>query len=218
MSYPPAKEVEQEAAATLAGAARSWHSASVPEYPVYRFTVDQYHEMISTGILTDDDPIELLEGWLIPKMSKNPPHALVTRLLRKLFTDILPDGWFVDSQEPISTADSEPEPDMAIVRGNIRDYTNHHPQAKDVALVGEVADATLQRDRAIKKRLYAAAEIPVYWIVNLVDNQIEVYTEPAGTGRKAAYQQEQIYGANDEVPVVVDGRSLTTIPAKEILP
>ncbi|MBX3060049.1 MAG: Uma2 family endonuclease [Anaerolineae bacterium] len=218
MNYPPSKEAEQEASATLAGTARSQHSASVPEYPVYRFTVDQYHEMISTGILTDDDPIELLEGWLIPKMSKNPPHALATRLLRMLFTDILPDGWFVDSQEPISTADSEPEPDVAIVRGNIWDYANHHPQAKDVALVVEVADATLQRDRSIKKRLYAAAGIPMYWIVNLVDNQVEVYTEPSGTGERAAYRQQQVYGVNDEVPVVVDGRTLTTIPAQEILP
>lgn len=85
-------------------------------------------------------------------------------------------------------------------------------------MVIEVADSSLRQDRTLKKRLYAAWGIPVYWIINLVNNQIEVYTEPVGMERKATYQQEQIYGVNDEVPVVVDGRTLTTIPAKEILP
>lgn len=191
---------------------------AVPPLPLYRLSVAQYHAMIDAGVLTEDDPIELLEGCLVTKMPKNRPHSLTTQTLRDLLPQLLPVGYFVEDQEPVTTEDSEPEPDMMVIRGRRRDYPAEPPKPENVALIVEVADSTLHRDRTVKKRLYAAAEIPVYWIINLVNNQIEVYTEPIGTGRKATYQQEQVYGVEDEVPVVVDGRTLTTIPTKEILP
>ena len=73
----------------------------------------------------------------------------------------MPQGWYVDAQEPITTSDSEPEPDVVIVRGDTRQYLNRHPGAQDLALVVEVADTSLQRDRTSKKRLYARVGIPV---------------------------------------------------------
>src|SRR5437764_4239507 len=98
--------------------------APVPDEPVWTLSVDQYHDMIRIGILTDNDPVELLEGVLIPKMPKNPAHALAKRLLRRALERLLPGGWFVDEQEPVTTTDSEPEPDIAVIRGDVRDYAD----------------------------------------------------------------------------------------------
>ena len=185
---------------------------------IWRFSVDQYHAMIRAGILTEDDPVELLEGWLVTKMPKNPPHSVVTQLTREALARILPSGWYVDAQEPITTADSEPEPDVMVVRGETRHYLDRHPGPQDVALVIEVADSTLQRDRSLKKRLYAAAGIPVYWIVNLPDSQIEVYTEPSGPGEQLDYRQWQNYGPADTIPVVTEGREVGRLAVRDLLP
>jgi len=192
--------------------------AAVPPDVIWRLSVDQYHAMIHTGILTDDDPVELLEGWLVAKMPKNPPHRAVTRLLRQVLERLVPAEWYVDSQEPITTDDSEPEPDVVVVRGETRHYLDRHPGPNDVGLVIEVADTTLQRDRGFKKRLYARVGIPVYWIVNLSDNQCEVYTEPSGSGPQPDYRQRQDYGASDIIPVVLAGIEVGRIAVRELLP
>lgn len=192
--------------------------AAVPPDVIWRLSVDQYHAMIHTGILTDDDPVELLEGWLVAKMPKNPPHRAVTRLIRQVLERLVPAEWYVDSQEPITTGDSEPEPDVVVVRGETRHYLDRHPGPNDVGLVIEVADTTLQRDRGFKKRLYARAGIPVYWIVNLSDNQCEVYTEPSGSGPQPDYRQRQDYGASDVIPVILAGIEVGRIALRELLP
>src|ERR1039458_4093748 len=95
---------------------------AVPEAPIFRLTVEQYHDMVRTGILTEDDPVELLEGWLVYKMSKNPPHSVATDLTATALRRLAPSDWCVRSQEPITTSDSEPEPDIALARGTPRDY------------------------------------------------------------------------------------------------
>jgi Uma2 family endonuclease len=193
-------------------------SAAVSTDVIWRFSVDQYHAMIRAGILTEDDPVELLEGWLVTKMPKNPHHRVATRLIRQALESILPPGWYVDTQEPLTTIDSEPEPDVMVVRGEPRHYLDRHPGPQDVALVVEVADSTLQRDRSLKKRLYAAAEIPVYWIVNLLESQIEVYTNPSGPGEQPDYHQQQNYGPADVVPMVIEGRELGCLAVQDLLP
>jgi Uma2 family endonuclease len=174
--------------------------------------------MIRTGILTDDDPVELLEGWLVYKMPKNPPHRVATRLLRQALESLGLVGWYVDAQGPITTADSEPEPDAVVVRGDTRQYLDRHPGPPDVALIVEVADTTLARDRTSKKRLYAVALIPVYWIVNLPEKQVEVYSDPTGPGDQPNYRSRQVFGPADEVPVVVEGREVGRLAVRELLP
>ncbi|MCL4872031.1 MAG: Uma2 family endonuclease [Anaerolineae bacterium] len=126
------------------------------------------------------------------KDAQKPKHSIITRLVRRLLADIILVGWYVDSQEPITTGDSEPEPDVLILKGTEKDYLDRHPQPSDVALVVEVSDATLSRDQGIKKRLYAAAAIPVYWIINLPDDQLvssdaAIYEQ--GRPRPASNQQ-----------------------------
>jgi Uma2 family endonuclease len=197
---------------------RSSQRVVVPAEPIWRLSVEQYHEMINAGVLTDDDPVELLEGALIAKMPKNPPHIFTTDLTRELLARLLPPGWHVKGQDPITTEDSEPEPDVTVIRGARRDYLERLPSPDEVALVIEVSDTTLRRDRGLKKRVYARAGIPVYLIINLPESQIEVYTSPAGEAEEPDYQQRQDYGPDDEVPIIIEGREVGRLLAREILP
>jgi hypothetical protein len=93
--------------------------AGNPNDLIWRLSVEQYHEMIRTGILTSDDPVELLEGWLIYKTPKSPRHSVSTRVTRRALEGVVPDGWYVDTQEPITLDDSEPEPDVMLVRARV---------------------------------------------------------------------------------------------------
>ena len=191
---------------------------AVPDVPIYRLTVEQYHAMARAGILREDDPVELLEGWLVQKMTKNPPHVVATGLVRRAVEQLLPSGWYVAVQDPISMADSEPEPDVAVVRGEVRDYLDRHPGPRDVALVVEVADSSLQTDRGAKKRVYARAGIPTYWIANLVEGKFEVYTDPTGPAEAPDYRQHHEYGPADTLPVVLGGAAVGSLPVRELLP
>lgn len=191
----------------------------VPDEPVHRFTVDEYHEIIRAGVLNTDDPLELLEGLLVQKMPKNPPHTIATQFLRDLLLAVLPAGWFVSDQEPVTTLDSEPEPDALVIRGTRRNYLERHPTPESVGLIVEVADATLRRDRGRKKRIYARANVPVYWIVNLIDRQVEVYTAPSGPdAAEPDYAQVQTYGPDDALPVVLDGNEVGRLTVRDLLP
>lgn len=192
--------------------------ATAPPDQVWRLSVRQYHEMSAAGILTEDDPVELLDGFLVPKMTKSPPHSPATGLTCAAIARLLPPGWFVDSQEPITTLDSEPEPDVRVVRGDRRDYLERHPGPADVALVVEVSDATLERDRTLKLRTYARAGIPVYWILDLRNRRLEVYTEPSGVHGNAGYRRRREVGAEASVVLEIDGVSVGEIALREVLP
>lgn len=191
---------------------------AIPVDPIYPLSVTQYHAMIRAGILTSEDKIELLQGWLIPKMPKNPAHRAATRLIRQALEQIIPDDWYVDSQEPITTLDSEPEPDVVVVRGNTRDYLDRHPGPDDLALVIEVSDATLRRDQTLKKSLYASAGIAVYWVVNLSEQQLIVYQQPTGMSGQPDYQQQTIYRIGDTVAVIIDQVEAGSVVLQDILP
>jgi Uma2 family endonuclease len=93
-----------------------------------------------------------------------------------------------------------------------------HPAPQDTGLVVEVSDSTLQDDRTLKARLYARSAIPVYWIINLIAGQVEVYTDPTGPDPSPAYRQRQDYSAADAVPLVLDGVEVARIPVRDLLP
>lgn len=99
----------------------SLDSSERPPGPVRRFTVEEYHKLIDSGLFPEDEPFELLEGWVVPKMARKPPHGVAIDLLSEVIRDRLPGGWRVRIQSAITTADSEPEPDVAVVRGQARD-------------------------------------------------------------------------------------------------
>src|ERR1700746_3232507 len=92
-----------------------------------RLSGSEYHRLIELGILTEDDNLELLEGYLVHKMSRNPPHDAALQLIQETLPRLLPLGWCLRMQSAIPLGGSEPEPDGAIVRGNARSYSSHHP-------------------------------------------------------------------------------------------
>lgn len=162
-------------------------------------TVQQYHAMIASGILQEGEPIELIDGLLVRKdrrdsggsiLTVGPRHTTIVTRLDQLFIELLSAVEFYPRiQQPITLNGlSEPEPDVAVVRGSVDSYTDHHPGPADIALVVEVADSSLKDDRDTKLRLYAAAGIPAYWIVNLRDNVVEVFERPLPGDKRYAVQ------------------------------
>jgi Uma2 family endonuclease len=173
--------------------------------------------MIRRGILKEGDAVELLEGILVKKMSKNPPHEAACYLVRLALEKILPSSLHVKATGPVTTRESEPEPDLSVIRGSIRDFLRKHPGPREVTLMVEVADSSLARDRGIKKRVYARAGVPEYWIVNLKDECVEVYSAPVA-GKEPGYRSCKTYSKKESVPVVLDGKELGRVSVKEILP
>lgn len=191
---------------------------SVTSYPpLYRLSVEQYHQLEQAGILGENDNVELLEGLLVEKMTKGAPHdGCLTTLGRRLMR-ALPEDKSVRLQCAITLSDSEPEPDVAVAEGSDECYMSRHPRPRDLHLVGEVADTSLLLDRTHKMRVYARARIPVYWIVNLQENVIEVYTQPRA-GRNPTYLHRQNYGLDHELPVLIDGREAARLAVRDLLP
>src|SRR5262249_55940429 len=112
----------------------------IPPLPVRRFTADEYHRMIESGVLHEGEGGDLLDGWVVPKMTRNPAHDLSLGLTEDEITRLLPAGWFRRDQSAVTTPESEPEPDVGVVRGRRRDYRDRHPGPQDLGLVVEVSD------------------------------------------------------------------------------
>jgi Uma2 family endonuclease len=187
-----------------------------PPYPIHRFSVAEYEELTRIGFLSEDDKVELLEGWIVPKMPKHPPHDGTIDLLVFLLTQLLPTGWYPRVQNSVVTADSVPEPDLVVVRGRPGDYRARHPTGAEIGLVIEVADTTVNRDRA-KAAIYARAGVPHYWIVNLEKLQVEVHSQPVGAGLDARYGSHQILTGDQSLAVILDGQTVGTLTVHQIL-
>ena len=183
-----------------------------------RFSVSEYHRLIEIGILTEDDNLELLEGYLVHKMSRNPPHDAAIQKGTKKWLRLLPSGWDIRVQCAITLTDSEPEPDFAIVRGDETTYAARHPGPADIGLVIEVAESTLPGDRDDKGRIYARAGIACYWIVNLIDRQVEVHTSPSGPVADPKYAQRVDHRVGDSVSVLLGTTALVQLAVQDLLP
>ncbi|MBV8126808.1 MAG: Uma2 family endonuclease [Planctomycetaceae bacterium] len=180
-----------------------------------RITVDEYERIIRARALNDPDRVELIDGYLVDKMGKSAEHGYATKKIIKALEALLPAGWAWRSEQPVRIPDyDEPEPDVTIVRGTDEDYEHRIPDPDDVGLLIEVSLTTLDHDRNEKLRAYARGGIPVYWTVNLVDRQIEVYTGP-GPG---SYGSRVDFKPGQAVPVVIDGQPLGQVAVDAILP
>jgi len=166
-------------------------ASSVPAYAqlasFHRFSVATYHPMLKAGILDEDSRTVLLEGYLVKKMGYNPPPANTLRRIRRRIERLTPAGWEFCEEKPVTLPDSEPHPDLAVARGDESTFAACHPGPADLGLVVEVADSSLAVDQQDMTRIYARANIVQYWIVNIPDRQVEVYTQPSGPTTTPAY-------------------------------
>jgi len=164
---------------------------------VLPLTVDQYHSMIAAGILREGQPTELIDGVLVRRdrsdrggdsMAHGPRHSLTLKRTERQLRAVEAYGFHLHVQLPVTLgAIQEPEPDVSVVRGKAEDYLERHPGQADILALVEVSDSTLEYDRTTKQRLFAAAGIGTYLIVNLPDERIEVYQQPlVSEGRYAA--------------------------------
>jgi len=185
---------------------------------IARFSVARYQKMIEVGILTTADKVELLENYVVLEMPRNPLHDSTLQRMLGPMLHHLPAGWGLRIRSGVTFADSQPEPDFALVRGTPTDYKDRHPGSADVGLLIEVADSSLLRDQRDKTRIYARGGIPCYWIVNFVDRRVEVYTQPSGSTPIPAYTSFQTFQSGDALPLVLDSATVGTIPVVELLP
>lgn len=186
----------------------------------YRFSIDQYHQMVATGILAEDERVQLLEGEIVRMTPIGPLHRYAVVAGAEALSKLLPAEWKLMIQQPITLANSEPEPDLCIVRSESARYLDRHPGPADVALVIEVADSSLPLDRNRKQTIYAAAGIPEYWIVNLDQRCVEVYREPGvpiELGR-AAYSARQAFVAGAAVPLRIGALECGSVAVAELMP
>ncbi len=183
-----------------------------------RFTVAEYHKLIEVGVLTENDDLELLDGYLVEKMPHNPIQDGTLQKVNRRLLSLLPAGWEARIQMAVTLSRSEPEPDLAVVRESPDGYTTCHPGPADIGLVVEVSNTTLDSDRDDKIPLYARDGIAVYWIVNLIDRQVEVYEQASGASPSPTYGTRRTYKPGDAIPVALGGVSLGTLPVDDLLP
>jgi Uma2 family endonuclease len=183
--------------------------------PLYRMSLEKYEAMVASGVFTKRDRFHLINGYLVEKMTQNPPHTIADDLCGQELARVLP-GWYIRAAKPIRLPGqaSEPEHDRCVVRGATRNYLGQHPGPSDIVLLVEVSDTSLATDREYGSRLYGPAGIPVYWIVNLVDRQVEVYTDPGPNG----YATRTDYRPGQRVPVVIGGQPVGQVAVDDILP
>jgi Uma2 family endonuclease len=149
----------------------------------HRFSVREYCRMAETGVLRPDARVELLNGEIIDMSPIGPFHGGVVSRLTRLFNEMSQGRWLVWPQNPLQLDDySEPQPDVMLLKPVPGEYTRQHPRPDDVLLLIEVADSTLETDRAEKLPAYGRAGVAEVWIVNLDEPTIEIYREPHFTG------------------------------------
>jgi Uma2 family endonuclease len=186
-------------------------------WPLYRMTVEQYESLIASGFFAERDDVHLIDGYVVNRMAESPLHGTVCEAIRMAMGAILlaVAGWHTRSEKGvrIPSQTSIPRPDLAVVRGDWRDYSVRYPEPSDTALVAEVSIASLDEDRAMAE-IYGKAGIPVYWIVNVDDGQVEVYSNPGPSG----YQSHEVLAPGHVLRVLINGVEVGEIPVADILP
>ena len=153
-----------------------------------RWTREEYDRLVAVGVLGEDERVQLVEGEIVEMSPQGAWHATAVRLVEEALRRAFGEGFDVRVQLPLALGpDSEPEPDVAVVRGGPRDYRDRHPTGQDTVLVVEVAESTWRFDRERKAKVYAGAGIEEYWILNLEGRVLEVYRGPEGEGTGRSY-------------------------------
>jgi Uma2 family endonuclease len=172
----------------------------------HRFTVDDVDRMVASGVLGEDDRVELLDGELVDMSPPGPEHAAIDSQVRDLLRRAFGDGFHVRDQQPLGLGEhSRPEPDLAVIPGRPLDWRAKHPSGSDARLVVEVSFSTQTIDRA-KALLYARGRVPTYWMLDVEARTLTVHDDPSEIGyRRIAVlrdaDQLEIPGTNVRVRV-----------------
>lgn len=186
--------------------------AVLDETRTRRFTADEVQRMLEAGILSEDEPLELLDGELVVVSPQDPLHAATASQIEHLLERHGPPGTFARAHSPIHVApDSLPEPDVALVHGRPLDFKDRHPTADDLLLVVEICRTSQANDRA-KAAIYARAGVPRDWLVDLGSDSLDVHSGPLPEDR---YEEQATYAGDDRVPVP---GSQATLAARDLLP
>lgn len=180
-----------------------------------RMSVEEYERLAASGIIPSSSRYHLINGYLVEKMTHNPPHATSFQRTGAELGRVVPAGWHIRPALPVRlpAQASSPEPDHCVARGTIDDYADRHPGAADVALVVEVADSSLAEDREYAARVYAPAGIPACWIVDVNHRQVEAHADPGPHG----YRSITTFTEGQSVPLVIDGREVGRIAVVDML-
>lgn len=165
---------------------------SIPLESLKRFSREEYHKLRDLGLLARHT--ELIEGVLIEKMTISPRHTYVISRLRNILSQVLSKIYTIREEKPLSIGNSEPEPDLCILKGSLEDYKDTHPSTAEWVI--KIAASSLSLDLS-KRKIYAEAQIPFYWIVDLEGSRIFVFEEP----KEGFYQKENIYHKEAEISI-----------------
>ncbi|MFH5806202.1 Uma2 family endonuclease [Alienimonas sp. DA493] len=185
-----------------------------------RVTVEMYHAMIEAGVFDgiEGRRIELLDEELVEMAAAYPPHAVSVDISADALKALFGPSWGVRIEKPVALPRSEPEPDLSVANRALKFWSSRHPGPSDLLMVVEISDSTLELDRTRKARIYAAAGISPYWIVNLPERVLEVRTDPHIPAEgPASYRTLRTYREDETVEFALDGRPFT-LPVAELLP
>jgi Uma2 family endonuclease len=183
-----------------------------------RMTVEEYCRSLAQGEFGAVGSVELLEGRVVSKARHSLRHDGAVERIREVLATLVPGGWHLQVAQPILTPDSQPEPDVAIVADALDSHASRAPRGEEIALIVEAADTSLTLDRRLKGRVYARAGILNYWLLNLIDWQLEVYSGPSGPVEMPGYHEHRVYRGDDKVSIVIGLDDLGMIRVGDMIP
>lgn len=184
--------------------------SDIVNVPKRRFSVEEYYRLAEVGILGPEDKVELINGEIIKMSPIGPRHASLVNRLNRLLLQLLDEKYLISPQNPVRLSFySEPEPDLAVLFFRDDYYRSQHPEPKDVALLIEVSDSTVEYDSKVKAPLYAEQGIQEYWMVDVQKGQLLVHTEPANS----TYQKQIVFRQGEVLtsPMFPKGVSVTEL-------
>jgi len=183
-----------------------------------RLTVEEYCRSLSQGKCGAAGSVELLEGRVVAKARQSLRHDGAVEKIREVLAKLVPGGWHLQVTQAIVTSDSQPEPDVAIVADALDSHANRPPRGEEVAVIVEAADASLALDRRLKGRVYARAGILNYWLLNLIDSQLEVYSNPSGPVQMPGYHEHRVFRRDDKVSLVIGLDEVGIVRVADLIP
>ena len=190
----------------------------VPVPTSERLTVDEFRRKAARGEFSESKLFELLEGVVVSKARQTLKHETALENIQNVIGKLTPGGWHMRVQQPMNCGDSTPEPDAVIVKDALDQYVDRPPMPNMVSLIVEVADASLEQDRRLKGRIYARAGVMLYWLLNLVDSQLEVYSNASGPVPMPGFREKRVYRSEDKLSLVVGLDDLGMVKVRDLLP